>query len=244
MVKKEINAMIGSKPFAIAIDGGSTAIGNTKVVAITALSPEFPFDLLLHLELITKHETAKIQFHIIRRIFKHKPGSLYTFIPSQLKFMAADGASLNELTVEKLNRHGFSVEYARCVAHAVNRAMVAFIQPINDMFGISEFFGLLSKFIKAGGGVSRAALVTEFGLTSSNIKIGATRWTSFVFVIQYMAGMQSTLELKKAEQQLQLLAKEGDAGAIEALESGADEPQERIDAFYYAVESMSFKPGE
>jgi hypothetical protein len=181
------------------------------------------------------HETGKSQARFLQHVFDDE---IYQLDKSQLDWLAADGASLNTNTVKHLLEHGFSnVQYARCLPHALSRVMVAFMGPFEDAFGLTSMLQTLHAFITAGGQVSRKAALAEYGISKSKLDHTATRWSSLMLCVVNLCSLQSESELHRAAKKLKKKAREGDAGASEALKE-PDVPRKRWDVVYEAVESI------
>ena len=98
LVKARIAALLEGKQFAIGIDGGSSHLADhAKVLAITAISPELEYDLVLDIKLLRfRHENAEIQAKAIDDIVTSMPG----ISKAQVQYLVADNASLNPKTAK------------------------------------------------------------------------------------------------------------------------------------------------
>lgn len=239
-VKNRIRSLLhpaGKPPikFALAIDGGSAElVDGAKLVVVTCLSPALPHDLLLDIELRTKHEDAKSQAKQILRIL-----SDYGLLPACALYLVGDNVAFNRLTVAELNkisslRH---LVYVRCLPHSLNLAMRAFLKPFDKEFHITSFLRSIRAFIKAGGGSSRKRRLAEFALTLSGVDFSDTRWKGFISAIIYMTNAQTTKELERANTALQQAAADGDESAKEAL-GDPGEAQSHWNAFYELMEDL------
>lgn len=213
-VKHEIKKLITAQPISIGIDGGSSRLADcSKVIAMVATSPALPYDVLLDLKILDEHEDAEIQAEALESVRANYSVSL-----SDIKYVVADNASVNEATVAKLReKFNWTAEYTRCLPHSLNLVIVACCGEFDAVFKMASHLKDLRAFFNAGGSAARRAWLIEFGLTFSGIDFAETRWTSFIQAVKYMMGNQSDDELKRAAARLQRKADAGDQSAKEAL---------------------------
>lgn len=232
-VKEYIKPFLTGNKFALAIDGGSCSLaGGAKVIAVTAVSPALPHDMLLGVHLLLRHEDADKQASILRGLCEE-----YGFQVKDVPFLAADNAAVNTKTCKLLEEGGWHIQHARCLPHCLNLVIVTFVAEFDALFAMSTNLRDIRAFIKAGGATSRRAVLVEWGLTLSRVDFADTRWEGFVKAVCYMMTMQSKSELAAARRRLAELAEEGDTTATDALEDPGV-PQMHWNAFYEAIESM------
>ena len=239
-VEEEITNMLvppGKKPlkFAVAMDGGSAALAlGQKVVAVTALSPELPYDLLLSVNVRVAHETAQYQADVLQ-----DTAARLKFDKRNVEYLVGDNASVNKSTVKLLVALGWVPTYVRCLPHCLNLVLVAFLGAFDAVFHMTTFLKSVRSFVKAGGTSSRKATLLEWALSLAQIDFGDTRWESLCSTIKYLMSDQSKREMKKANKRLKQLAEEGDDSAAAALQAGEnDEPDLHWRALHGAIESM------
>jgi hypothetical protein len=225
-------------PIALAIDGGSSRLGDgAKVVCVIAVSPALPYDLLLAAAPLATHENAESQAALIVEV-----GETYDLKKDQIRYIVGDNASVNAATVRVLNeghaaRLGVII-YSRCLPHTLALSMKAFTTPFDDAFSMSGFLHRVRKFIKAGGGMSRRRTLGEYGVALSCFDYAETRWDGFFVAIQYVASVQTERALKLAEKRLKRAAAAGDASAKAALEEPG-KPELIFNALYECVECIA-----
>lgn len=263
-VEARIKIMVNNvSVLAFGIDGGNCKlVQSRKVIVVTGLNPLLSTDVLLEVVILDEHEVAIVQADIIEKIAKK-----YGIYPSKIKFLVADGASVNEATVNVL--HGrydevkkrrevtsdsvlrdelavrmrevkgwASLEYVRCLPHALNRFLTSFIEEWDERFGMSSFLKKLRAFINAGGGAGRKLLLIETALTLSGVDFSDTRWTGFIEAVRYICSAQSPAELKRARARFEELAAKGSTEAAEIL-LHEDEQLLHWNAFYAFIEGIT-----
>ena len=233
MVKEYQDRELKGKDISIHVDGGSGELAcGIKVLPWIASSPLLPFEFVLDIDLLPVHETAKIQARLLTKLVNKRK------IPRRrIIYLSVDNNELNIKTGQLLNEDGFSIEVARCIDHCLNLVFVAFLEPFEAKFAMGKLLRGIRGYIKSGGGQSRRATLCEHALSMSGIDFTQTRWTSFLKAVMYVMGIQSQRELKRAREQLQLMATWGDESAAEALDE-PDVPRLRWDELYDALASM------
>lgn len=230
-VKKKIKLLLADKQFSLVVDGGSSMLAlGSKVLAVLASTPALDREVLLHLELMDRHETAETQAAVLQRVLES-----YEFKPAQVEHIAADNASVNAATIAILKDNGWRATYARCLPHCLNLVFKAFLGVFEATYNITTLLRSIRAFINAGGSASRKRIVVEYGITQSGIDFADTRWTSLVQAIIYLASMQTPAELARARAQLEKSTAAGDASAAAALLE-ADKPELHWNAVYEVME--------
>ena len=234
MVLEWIRKTLKGKKFAIGIDGGSSKIEHgLKVLPIIALSPEFPFDIVVDIPMMRTHETGVSQAAVVRDWVKREK-----IDPLQITWMVADDNALNSLSCKILNEeHGFNLQLARCLDHCLNLVFVAFVAPFEKRFKLGSLLRSVRAYLNAGGGQTRKCTLALYAVSQSRIDFTATRWTSFMSAINYLMSKQTPRELKYARKLLEECAEEGDTQAAADLEA-EDIPHRHYDVLFWALESM------
>jgi len=233
LVKDRIRQLVKGKKVAMGIDGGSSSLAQgKKVVVVTIMSPQLEHDLVLDFDMLSRHEDATTQAAFIARVCDE-----YGIEPCNLIYVAADNASVNDATVNKLNDmgKGFNVERVRCLPHCLNLVVQAFLRPFEEEYKLTSLFKDVRAFIKAGGGNGRRGFLAEYGVNLSGIDFSDKRLDGFVRAITYMMGMQTDVEMKSADARLAELAGTGDGDAEEAI--GGDKVL-HYNAIFMAIEEL------
>jgi hypothetical protein len=217
------------------IDGGSNHLAyGRKVMAVCASSLEWNYDLLLDVQILEAHETGRTNADQIHAIC-----SKYDILKKNVWYICADNASVNTVMVDKLNKEGFCVTFARCLPHCASLAVSAFLDPIDANYKFSSHLRMLRGFLNAGGGFGKhKRLAIEYGLSISSIDFTDTRWASLVKAICYLVNKQPLSDLATAREMLQELADEGDAEAGAAVLE-ADKQLLPYNVIFHFVESVA-----
>lgn len=209
---------------ALGIDGGKTSMADhSKLVTITAISPELEHDALLHTHvMLLGHENSMIQASVLDEVC-----AKYNLPPKKVSWLVADGASVNSATVDTLKRD-WSVKgwgrlrYARCMPHALNIPLTKYLTAFDAEYAIGSHLREARAIMTAGGSNSALIVAIEYALTKSGFDYADTRWSSLVRAIQYMMADQTAAEMKKANIMLLARAKhEGDADAAAAAQDAS-----------------------
>ena len=176
--------------FALAIDGGSSSLANgAKCLALTCLTPAWPFDVCLGLNFAFSHETGESQARFISDIFKQ----FYPVVDrNRVRYLVTDNSALNALCAQHMRDHwGFSsVAFRRCLPHSLSLVMNALFAPFETEFGLVAHLREIRAFIKAGGGSSRRRHLFEYGLSLAQIDFSKTRWEGVFQAIKYLMSKQ------------------------------------------------------
>ena len=234
------------REFALSVDGGSSLLANgAKCLALTCLTPAWPWDICLGLNFAFTHETGESQALFIHTIFKR----YYPRIArSRVCYLVTDNSALNALCAQFMRDvwEFTSVTFRRCLPHSLSLVMNTLFKPFEDEFALVSHMREIRAFTKAGGGSSRRRHLFEYGLSLAQIDFSKTRWEGVFAAIKYLMSKQTPRELAYAKKILTLSAADGDKTAGEALRSMEEDaaagkpvvPLRHWDVVYLAVSDI------
>lgn len=235
MVMEKIQEKLQGKQLALAIDGGTARLlHGGKVVATCAVGPTVPYDMLLHLDFLTKHETAESQAAAC-----DAARAQYALDKAKMLHIVADNASVNAATVDRLNQapYRWDVGFVRCMPHCLNLCITAFLKPFEDRFNMSRHLRDIRTYYKHSP--VREQLLREYGLTLSGIDFSETRWSGFLQAVNYYMTNQKQYELKRAQTLQERRAALDPTAAAELEDPDAGLPRLRYDVMYEVTEECA-----